>query len=705
MQVLMLRWRRLVPHVLLAALLWRPAQGAPIGDPPRLNPAKPRVPYVPPSGKRPPPPPGGKGHLLAFKAATTEGWRFDFGEANEHRRLIVYLCDTKARYADAATRAAQRLHETRHEHNMTVVGVMVPPGYRPAHSYIHRPAMGRSSMAAAVEAHLESAGATFPCIIDRDGSIAARYFAAARNRPDLLPAFFAFPVAAKATAGQALRAAAAEKATDPADELYRNVLRLCNIDTATDTQPLAGHHPAAPDVAFTDSTGRTRRLSDYRGHVVVFAFIMRKCDKCKAQLAFLQDRMLKAYGQGARTEKPWLEVIAVCTDASGYALKRYVDERRYRFPVAGDPDWKLTGAFRFAGQTPDTYVIAPDGTVRYHHKSHAAGLEPVLHMEIRTLLGLKTSPMFGTARFSGERSCRVCHAAQHTDWSLTRHACAWETLVRIGKETDPKCIRCHVVATDRLGGFISEKSTPHLTDVQCESCHGGNGCKALTGKPSRVEEALCRTCHDAVHSPRFDFAKARQRVLHTRGEELAKLPRAEREAELKRLCSGAGRELFDPQTPYIGSEACGKCHATEYADVMKKPHARATAILAEAAPDHWSVPPYKRGVVGIRKAECLRCHVTGYGRPGGFPTEPPVDAAAHPLAGAGCEACHGPGKAHADDPRKPKAIARLGGTCNECNILPICRQCHDDANSPRFEYREALPKARHATGKAVERKP
>jgi hypothetical protein len=194
-------------------------------------------------------------------------------------------------------------------------------------------------------------------------------------------------------------------------------------------------------------------------------------------------------------------------------------------------------------------------------------------------------------------------------------------------------------------------------------------------------------------------------VLHTRAKELAKLPRTEREARLKRLCSGAGRDLFDADVPYVGSKACGKCHPTEYEDVMAKPHARATAVLAKPAPDHWSVPPYKRGVVGIAKAECLRCHVTGYGRPQGFPTDPPPDPVSHPLAGVGCEACHGPGKAHSDDPKKPKLIAKLGGTCNECNILPICRQCHDDTNSPRFQYREALPQARHKTGEAVEPRP
>ena len=537
---------------------------------------------------------------------------------------------------------------------------------------------------------------------DPDGEIAERYVKGwGRHRLDHLPAFYAFPVAAGGPAGRVIYAYYARKSAEPEGYLRRRVLKQFGIETTADVEPLVGHYPPAPKLALVDGAGKTHRLADLRGHVAIVVFITRYCPRCKAELDFLGD-MLAAYGRAARRRKPWLALLAVCADAQGDTLRKFVADRGYRFPVGGDPDWAHRSAFRYRGATPDTFVVDPEGRIRFRHRGHKPDLDNVLHMEIRTLLGLDTRPLLGPFPHTGDRSCRICHAKQFADWALTRHACAWETLVRLGREADPKCVGCHVVGYKQYGGFTSARDTPHLADVQCESCHGGNGCAAFQrGRPKRrVDAATCAACHDAKHSPRFHFAAARPRILHNQSEAIARLPRAERDKRLARLCSGADRQLFDPDTPYVGSAACGTCHPTELKALAGSRHARAIGLLARPGRGHHSVPAHKRGVVGLRKAECLRCHVTGHGRPGGFPARVPADPLRHALAGVGCEACHGPGKAHVADPKKPRAIARLGGTCNECNILPICRQCHDDRNSPDFDYRAALRSARHPVGKA-----
>ncbi|HEY7371792.1 MAG TPA: multiheme c-type cytochrome, partial [Polyangia bacterium] len=74
---------------------------------------------------------------------------------------------------------------------------------------------------------------------------------------------------------------------------------------------------------------------------------------------------------------------------------------------------------------------------------------------------------------------------------------------------------------------------------------------------------------------------------------------------------------------YIGTAACGGCHAPALAQWKTTRHARALAALARVGRD--------------RDPSCVGCHVTGYLQPGG----PASVAAAHErFANVGCESCH-----------------------------------------------------------------
>jgi len=616
--------------------------------------------------------------------------------------VVVYLFDVRSPASETTTKVAQRLHAERHAYNLELVGVAVPPGYQPVAVH-HLPAKRppAAELARLAQAHLAAKGAAFPCVVDPDGKIVENYVSAwGRSRLDELPAFYPFDIGAN-DGGKPIFWRYVGKSPDPEDYLLRRILRQFDLEAPADIDPLVGHHPPAPQFTVTDTTGKVHRLGDYAGRLLVLVFIARDCPRCKDLLTFL-GHIYKELGPSGRKQAPWLDLLIVCNDVEGEALRQLVAQHAYTFPVAPDPDWKARTAFGYRGAVPDTFLIAPDGRIHFRHRGFGLTHPAVLHMEIRTLLGLPTEPLLEARAFSGDHACRICHPREHADWGLTRHACAWETLVRLGKEKDPQCVVCHVVGRGSPGGFVSEKLTPHLTDVQCESCHGRSGCAAFKHgqRIDPIKADACERCHDRVHSPRFEFASYRARVLHNRQDELAKLPREEREKRLRRLCAGARDPFFDPNAPYVGSAACGRCHPTEHAALKTGPHARALQALAKPARDHWSVPRPKRGVVGLPRPECLRCHVTGYGRPGGFPSAVPAQPLDHRQAGVGCEACHGPGKAHADDPKKPRAIVRLSGTCPECNVFPICRQCHDDANDPDFDYRQALPKARHPVGEA-----
>jgi hypothetical protein len=157
----------------------------------------------------------------------------------------------------------------------------------------------------------------------------------------------------------------------------------------------------------------------------------------------------------------------------------------------------------------------------------------------------------------------------------------------------------------------------------------------------------------------------------------------ERNALLAKL--GAPRDVLPTNADYVGSDACRSCHESEHATWAASPHAQAVATLSRAGKSD--------------NADCLKCHTTGYGRPGGFPAEAAAESHGD-LARVGCESCHGPGSEHVrDGSAKIGNIVSLADKCDSCVILQICGGCHDDANDPGFEF-EVLDKIeaqRHGT--------
>ena len=117
---------------------------------------------------------------------------------------------------------------------------------------------------------------------------------------------------------------------------------------------------------------------------------------------------------------------------------------------------------------------------------------------------------------------------------------------------------------------------------------------------------------------------------------------------------------------YLGAESCGSCHEAEYAQWESTAHAAAWRTLVDDG--------------AHAKAECISCHVTGWGQPGGFSSL----AASGELANVQCEACHGVGTQHA---RGPQAKPVTEETCTAC---------HTGEWGKDFDYAVALAKVVHS---------
>jgi hypothetical protein len=114
---------------------------------------------------------------------------------------------------------------------------------------------------------------------------------------------------------------------------------------------------------------------------------------------------------------------------------------------------------------------------------------------------------------------------------------------------------------------------------------------------------------------------------------------------------------------YTGAEKCASCHKPQYDNWLNTPHANAYETLMKNC-NNFDI-------------ECLPCHTTGFKEPGGFAVSQSNESV---FINVQCEACHGPGKKH-------KALGDIIRDAGE----GVCKQCHDEKNSPRFIYEEYLP--------------
>jgi hypothetical protein len=177
-------------------------------------------------------------------------------------------------------------------------------------------------------------------------------------------------------------------------------------------------------------------------------------------------------------------------------------------------------------------------------------------------------------------------------------------------------------------------------------------------RPAVVESALIRL--DA--SVPDDSAAARDLAAYRSDEQLK-----QRELHVSRALSrdAATGRVVDR---YLGVDICRRCHGELMPRFVGGRHFRAFETLRQ------------RGQDG--NPECLACHSTGYGRPGGY--DPAAEKEGAPfLQGVQCESCHGPGTAHARD-GSYAAAARQS-----------CRTCHTSTWSPDFDYREYWSRVPH----------
>jgi hypothetical protein len=147
---------------------------------------------------------------------------------------------------------------------------------------------------------------------------------------------------------------------------------------------------------------------------------------------------------------------------------------------------------------------------------------------------------------------------------------------------------------------------------------------------------------------------------------------------------------------YIGAKKCKACHIKQFKSWQKTTMADSFENLKPGV----NADAKKKAGLDADKdythdAGCLKCHTTGYGKPGGFTSIEDTPK----LAGVQCESCHGPGSAYRDLMKKNKkykiAEAKAQGLVVPSEDEAGCMACHGEGNPFKdkgWNFKESLEK-------------
>jgi hypothetical protein len=112
---------------------------------------------------------------------------------------------------------------------------------------------------------------------------------------------------------------------------------------------------------------------------------------------------------------------------------------------------------------------------------------------------------------------------------------------------------------------------------------------------------------------------------------------------LSTMCAGQTVFASDAAAAFVGKKVCYKCHDLQGETFEETVHAKAFESLKP------NVKVKEKQLAKLDPAknytkdkDCVGCHTTGYGKPGGYSAELPPGLA-KALRGVTCEACHGAG--------------------------------------------------------------
>src|SRR5688500_13036234 len=143
-------------------------------------------------------------------------------------------------------------------------------------------------------------------------------------------------------------------------------------------QPLKPSSGAAPALKLADLEGRRHDLAAYRGKVVLINFWATWCEPCRDEMPSIE--RLRASLEG----RPFV-VLAVNLAEPPSRIRGFLEKVPVRFTVLLDADTKTAKAWQ-AKLLPATYIVGPDGAIRYQHLGELDWSKPAVRAAIMALI-------------------------------------------------------------------------------------------------------------------------------------------------------------------------------------------------------------------------------------------------------------------------------------------------------------------------------
>jgi peroxiredoxin len=135
---------------------------------------------------------------------------------------------------------------------------------------------------------------------------------------------------------------------------------------------------AAPTFELADTEGRTHRLADYRGQVVVLNFWATWCPPCREEMPAME-RLHQLVAEEN------IAVIAVNVGENEDTIFLFTADYPVSFPLLMDQEGRVVRDYPVIG-LPTTYVIDPGGIIRHRAVGTREWDDPQLVDELRELL-------------------------------------------------------------------------------------------------------------------------------------------------------------------------------------------------------------------------------------------------------------------------------------------------------------------------------